>query len=98
MFIGISARNSDTRTCTNAWQRLCSNLFTSHFDIFQYCITAISICVCSNVHSRPAPKLKDVELSESKARELYLQCIQLMRIMYHDSKLIHADLSEFNML
>jgi RIO kinase 1 len=47
---------------------------------------------------RAAPKLKDVALNESKARELYLQCIQLMRTMYHKSQLIHADLSEFNML
>ena len=47
---------------------------------------------------RPAPKLKDVDVSESKARELYLQCIQMMRVMFHESKLVHADLSEFNML
>lgn len=46
----------------------------------------------------PAPKLKDVDLSESKARELYLQCIHLMRKLYQDCKLVHADLSEFNML
>ncbi len=47
---------------------------------------------------RPAPKLRDVDLSESKARELYLQCIQMMRVMYQESKLVHADLSEFNIL
>ncbi|XP_006823266.1 serine/threonine-protein kinase RIO1-like [Saccoglossus kowalevskii] len=46
----------------------------------------------------PAPKLKDVELSESKARELYLSCIQLIRKIYQDCKLVHADLSEYNML
>ena len=47
---------------------------------------------------RAAPKLKDVSLDCSKARELYLQCIQLMRTMYHACHLIHADLSEFNLL
>ena len=46
----------------------------------------------------PAPRVKDVELSESKWRELYLQCVQLMHTIYHRCKLVHADLSEFNML
>ncbi|XP_066124545.1 serine/threonine-protein kinase RIO1 isoform X1 [Saccopteryx bilineata] len=46
----------------------------------------------------PAPLLKNVQLLESKARELYLQVIQYMRIMYQDARLVHADLSEFNML
>ncbi|XP_007488050.1 serine/threonine-protein kinase RIO1 isoform X1 [Monodelphis domestica] len=46
----------------------------------------------------PAPLLKNAQLSESKARELYLQVIQYMRRMYQDARLVHADLSEFNML
>uniref|UniRef100_A0A2K5CSL9 Serine/threonine-protein kinase RIO1 n=1 Tax=Aotus nancymaae TaxID=37293 RepID=A0A2K5CSL9_AOTNA len=46
----------------------------------------------------PAALLKNVQLSESKARELYLQVIQYMRRMYQDARLVHADLSEFNML
>ena len=46
----------------------------------------------------PAPLLKDATLSESKARELYLQCIQIVRNIYWKCRLVHADLSEFNML
>ncbi|XDV27217.1 hypothetical protein PO909_030787 [Leuciscus waleckii] len=46
----------------------------------------------------PAPLLKNAVLSESKARELYLQIIQDMRIMYNEAHLVHADLSEFNIL
>ncbi|XP_052089172.1 serine/threonine-protein kinase RIO1-like isoform X1 [Mytilus californianus] len=46
----------------------------------------------------PAPLLKDSDISESKARELYLECIHMVRTLYHQCKLIHADLSEFNML
>lgn len=46
----------------------------------------------------PAPKLKDVEISSSKARELYRECIILMWKMYNLCKLVHADLSEFNLL
>ncbi|XP_048451543.1 serine/threonine-protein kinase RIO1 [Rhincodon typus] len=46
----------------------------------------------------PAPLLKNAHLSESKARELYLSVIQYMRRMYKDARLVHADLSEFNLL
>uniref|UniRef100_A0A8D1A4Q2 Serine/threonine-protein kinase RIO1 n=3 Tax=Sus scrofa TaxID=9823 RepID=A0A8D1A4Q2_PIG len=46
----------------------------------------------------PAPLLKNVPLSESKARELYVQVIEYMRRMYQDARLVHADLSEFNLL
>ncbi|XP_064605652.1 serine/threonine-protein kinase RIO1-like [Liolophura sinensis] len=46
----------------------------------------------------PAPLLKDVSLSEGKARELYLQCIHIVRTLYQECRLVHADLSEFNML
>nr|XP_039257117.1 serine/threonine-protein kinase RIO1-like isoform X1 [Styela clava] len=46
----------------------------------------------------PAPLLKDAALSESKSRELYFECIHLVRRMYHDCKLVHADFSEYNIL
>ncbi|KAK9503005.1 hypothetical protein O3M35_011670 [Rhynocoris fuscipes] len=46
----------------------------------------------------PAPKLKDVELSSSKACKLYRDCVTMMWTMYNKCRLVHADLSEFNML
>lgn len=46
----------------------------------------------------PAPKLKDVDLSSSKARELYRDCVVMIWTMYKKCKLVHADLSEFNIL
>ena len=46
----------------------------------------------------PSPKLKDVQLSETKARELYLECVLIMRRLYQNCKLVHADLSEYNIL
>ncbi|XP_046841038.1 serine/threonine-protein kinase RIO1-like [Xenia sp. Carnegie-2017] len=49
-------------------------------------------------NGRPSPLLKDVNLTESKARELYLQCVRITRDIYWKAKLIHADLSEFNMI
>lgn len=46
----------------------------------------------------PAPLLKDVDIGEEKARELYPQCLRLTRTMFQDAKLVHGDLSEYNML
>ncbi|XP_075978660.1 RIO kinase 1 [Anticarsia gemmatalis] len=46
----------------------------------------------------PSPKLKDVEISQSTARSLYRDCIMMMWKMFNICKLVHADLSEFNML
>ncbi|XP_055886100.1 serine/threonine-protein kinase RIO1-like isoform X1 [Biomphalaria glabrata] len=45
-----------------------------------------------------APLLKDATFPDSKARELYLDIILMVRRLYHECKLIHGDLSEFNML
>lgn len=46
----------------------------------------------------PAAKLKDAELSGGKCCELYREVVELMWHLYHTCKLVHADLSEFNML
>ncbi|KAL8696879.1 MAG: hypothetical protein Q9224_002570 [Gallowayella concinna] len=50
----------------------------------------------------PAPRLKDVELTGSDLEErwqaLYLQLLGYMRILYQTCHLVHADLSEYNIL
>ncbi|KAI4473512.1 hypothetical protein M0804_015307 [Polistes exclamans] len=46
----------------------------------------------------PSPKLKDADINASKYRKLYTECIKMMWQMYHKCKLVHADLSEYNML
>ncbi|XP_007541268.1 serine/threonine-protein kinase RIO1 [Poecilia formosa] len=48
--------------------------------------------------NRPAPLLKHAVLSGSKARQLYLQVVRDMQRMFQRARLVHADLSEFNML
>ncbi|XP_012525080.1 serine/threonine-protein kinase RIO1 [Monomorium pharaonis] len=45
-----------------------------------------------------APKLKDAVLTETKARTLYRECIEMMWKMYNKCRLVHADLSEYNIL
>ncbi|MCJ1396237.1 protein kinase rio1 [Xylographa bjoerkii] len=53
-------------------------------------------------HGIPAPRLKDVVLDggdiESRWRHLYIQLLGYMRIMYQTCHLVHADLSEYNIL
>ena len=50
----------------------------------------------------PAPRLKDVELVggdiETRWKSLYLQLLGYMRILYQTCRLVHADLSEYNIL
>jgi len=47
---------------------------------------------------KPAPQLKDVQLSPSKWQRLYDECRRQVRVMFQRAHLIHADLSEYNML
>ena len=53
----------------------------------------------------PAPRLRDVmfegltaEEEEQKWKSLYIQLLGYMRIMYQTCRLVHADLSEYNLL
>ena len=51
----------------------------------------------------PAPRLRDVNLDDNGDADpswssLYIQLLSYMRILYHVCKLVHADLSEYNVL
>lgn len=45
-----------------------------------------------------APRLKDAALSLDKLRESYVEIITAMRTLYQKCKLVHGDLSEYNIL
>eukprot|EP00510_Aplanochytrium_minuta_P003425 CAMPEP_0184011770 /NCGR_PEP_ID=MMETSP0954-20121128/4012_1 /TAXON_ID=627963 /ORGANISM="Aplanochytrium sp, Strain PBS07" /LENGTH=535 /DNA_ID=CAMNT_0026291625 /DNA_START=152 /DNA_END=1756 /DNA_ORIENTATION=- len=45
-----------------------------------------------------APQLRETNLSRSKYLRCFVQVALMMRAMYHDCNLIHADLSEYNIL
>ncbi|KAK3750340.1 hypothetical protein QZH41_010269 [Actinostola sp. cb2023] len=47
---------------------------------------------------KAAPKLKDAVLSSNQMKLAYEQCIEMMCTMYQKCKLVHADLSEYNIL
>ncbi|NJD76591.1 MAG: serine protein kinase RIO [Candidatus Methanoperedens sp.] len=46
----------------------------------------------------PMPQLKDVKLSEKEAEHIFNKITEYMNLLYSKAKLIHADLSEYNIL
>ncbi|CAN9506028.1 unnamed protein product [Ophioblennius macclurei] len=46
----------------------------------------------------PAPKLKDAVLSSEDMKKAYCQVLYMMQQMFQECNLVHADLSEYNML
>lgn len=46
----------------------------------------------------PSPKLKDASIEPERYEYLYFQVLAYMRIMYQQCRLVHADLSEYNIL
>ncbi|XP_033010929.1 serine/threonine-protein kinase RIO3 [Lacerta agilis] len=46
----------------------------------------------------PAPKLKEVKLSSEDMKKAYYQVLHMMQQLYKECSLVHADLSEYNML
>lgn len=46
----------------------------------------------------PAPRLKDADFGEEEVPELYRECIKLLRRLYQECRLVHADFSEYNLL
>lgn len=46
----------------------------------------------------PSPRLKDTNLNDRKMRQAYIECILILRHLYQRCKLVHGDLSEYNLL
>jgi len=51
-----------------------------------------------SAEGQAAPRLKNAELNARQMRDAYAQVVRLMRRMYHRCRLVHADLSEYNLL
>ncbi|KAE9393171.1 RIO1-domain-containing protein [Gymnopus androsaceus JB14] len=45
-----------------------------------------------------SPRLKDAQLSVAESIDLYIEMVLAVRKMFHQCKLVHADLSEYNIL
>lgn len=48
--------------------------------------------------NKPAPKLRDVILKTEKWQSVYNEIVDAMHKMYNVGHLVHADLSEYNIL
>ncbi|UJR15520.1 hypothetical protein I4U23_002460 [Adineta vaga] len=48
--------------------------------------------------STPAQRLRDAILTPEELASAYQQCLNLLKRIYHECKLIHADFSEYNLL
>eukprot|EP01111_Echinosteliopsis_oligospora_P014655 TRINITY_DN5562_c0_g1_i1.p1 TRINITY_DN5562_c0_g1~~TRINITY_DN5562_c0_g1_i1.p1 ORF type:complete len:619 (+),score=149.29 TRINITY_DN5562_c0_g1_i1:36-1859(+) len=48
--------------------------------------------------TKPAPKLADISVSSSQFKTVYYQVIKMMRRLYQTANLVHADMSEYNIL
>lgn len=46
----------------------------------------------------PAQRLRDAILSPEELANAYQQCLNILKKIYHECKLIHADFSEYNLL
>lgn len=60
----------------------------------QLAINDLSLKMCC----RASPRLKDAKFGEETARELYFEMLHWCRVMYQQCRLVHADLSEYNVL
>lgn len=47
---------------------------------------------------RPAPTLKDAKLTEEELSKAWKQIVEMMVKLFRDCDLVHADLSEYNLL
>ena len=54
--------------------------------------------VSKNGGGVPAPQLREAQLSPQRLRHAFLHVAMSMRAMYQRAKLVHGDLSEFNIL
>ncbi|KAL7717488.1 Serine/threonine-protein kinase RIO1 [Entamoeba marina] len=46
----------------------------------------------------PAPRLKDADFDENQKNEAYLQTVRIMHRLYNTCNMVHADLSEYNLI
>ncbi|MFQ6119369.1 MAG: serine protein kinase RIO [Methanosarcinales archaeon] len=46
----------------------------------------------------PMPQLKDVELDKTQRKKIFNKIIEYIKLLYQNAKLVHSDLSEYNIL
>ncbi|XP_022129070.2 serine/threonine-protein kinase RIO1 [Pieris rapae] len=95
---------SNPRKMVKTWaekeMRNLVRLYNAHLNVPEPIILRSHVLVMTFMGENgwPSPKLKDVEISQTTARTLYRDCIFMMWKMFNICKLVHADLSEYNLL
>lgn len=93
---------------TYSWGRIWNKNY-GHLTIHVIVFAFITVCrflhfyeMLTCFHCSPAPLLKDVELvgedGVNPYNSIYRQCCHILRHLFHDCRLVHADFSEFNLL
>jgi len=97
-------KKSNSKKLINLWaekeMRNLKRIFNSGINCPEPLLLKENILIMSFIGTDgiPAPSLKNVRLSSKKILACYDQCVRMMRKLYHECHLIHADLSEYNLL
>ncbi|CAI5474833.1 unnamed protein product [Closterium sp. Yama58-4] len=89
------------RSPTAVFQLLCTLLEALAQSFHGLCCNGIHVVArycTAGTEGWGAPRLKDVQLSEGRWRECYGQVVLAMWRMYRLCRLVHGDLSEYNLL
>ncbi len=78
-----------------------TNDFQQQFQLLncaQPIVSLIKGLLISPFAFRPSPQLKEASIDSEEARLLYREVLLMMRTLYRQCRLVHADLSEYNLM
>jgi len=94
-----------TYTCLHTHTSTCKNTHTrtqTHTHIYTH--TRTHMHARTHTHTRTgeggvaAPRLRDADLTPQRLRQAYTEMVVIIRTLYQTCRLVHADLSEYNIL
>ena len=59
---------------------------------------AVTVCICGNMLDIMWVMQQDADLSPNRLRMAYTEMVMIIRKLYQDCRLVHGDLSEYNIL
>lgn len=99
-------KKSNNRSMVKVWaekeMRNLKRLWTAGIPCPEPIVVRLHVLVMSFIGDKkgwPAPRLKDAGITDMDVFDrIYIDLLTYMRVMYHVCKLVHADLSEYNLL